>query len=115
MAPFDASVKLFTDEGEEYTSVEQILNIANYDVKDNKAIFFNTYRMDGPDANSILKNYAVGNFKKDLDNGKQRWEFIDVIKLSDFNKIRELEGKSTFTMKDDEVMLLSNFKLQNHL
>ena len=110
VAPFDASVKLFTDEGEEYTSVEQILNIANYDVKDNKAIFFNTYRMDGPDANSILKNYAVGNFKKDLDNGKQRWEFIDVIKLSDFNKIRELEGKSTFTMKDDEVMLLSNFK-----
>ena len=110
VAPFDASVKLFTDEGEEYTSVEQILNIAKYDVRDNKAIFFNTYRMDGPDANSILKNYAVGNFKKDLDNGKQRWESIDMIKLSDFNKIRELEGKSTFTMNDDEVMLLSNFK-----
>lgn len=110
VAPFDASVKLFTDEGEEYTSVEQILNIAKYDVKDNKAIFFNTYRMDGSDANSILKNYAVGSFKKDLDNGEERWEFIDVIKLSDFNKIRELEGKSTFTMNDDEVMLLSNFK-----
>ena len=110
VAPFDASVKLFTEEGEKYTSVEQILNIAKYDVKDNKAIFFNTYRMDGPDTNSILKDYAVGDFKKDLDNGKQRWESIDMIKLSDFNKIRELEGKSTFTMKDDEVMLLSNFK-----
>lgn len=110
VAPFDASVKLFTEEGEKYTSVEQILNIAKYDVKDNKAIFFNTYRMDGPDANSILKDYAVGDFKKDLDNGKQRWESIDMIKLSDFNKIRELEGKSTFTMNDDEVMLLSNFK-----
>lgn len=110
VAPFDASVKLFTEEGEKYTSVDQILNIAKYDVKDNKAIFFNTYRMDGPDANSILKDYAVGDFKKDLDNGKQRWESIDMIKLSDFNKIRELEGKSTFTMNDDEVMLLSNFK-----
>lgn len=110
VAPFDASVKLFTEEGDKYTSVGQILNIAKYDVKDNKVIFFNTYRMDGPDPNSILKNYAVGDFKKDLDNGKQRWESIDVIKLSDFNKIRELEGKSTFTMKDDEVMLLSNFK-----
>lgn len=110
VAPFDASVKLFTEEGEKYTSVDQILNIAKYDVKDNKAIFFNTYRMDGPDANSILKNYAVGSFKKDLDNGKERWESIDMIKLSDFNKIRELEGKSTFTMNDDEVMLLSNFK-----
>ena len=65
--------------------------------------------MDGPDPNSILKDYAVGEFKKDLDNGKQRWESIDLIKLSDFNKLRELEGKSTFTMNDDEVMLLSNF------
>ncbi len=110
VAPFDASVLLFTEDGEKYTSVYQILNIAKYDVKDNKAIFFNTYRMDGPDANSILKNYAVGSFKKDLDNGKERWESIDMIKLSDFNKIRELEGKSTFTMNDDEVMLLSNFK-----
>lgn len=110
VAPFDASVKLYTKEGNKYTSVEQILNIANYDVKDNKAIFFNTYRMDGPDVNSILKNYAVGDFKKDLDNGKQRWEFIDMIKLSDFNQLRELEGKGIFTMNEDEVMLLSNFK-----
>ena len=110
VAPFDASVKLFTAEGDKYTSIEQILDIAKYDVKNNKAIFFNIYRMDGPDANSILKNYAVGDFKKDLDNGKQRWEFIDMIKLSDFNKLRELEGKGIFTMNEDEVMLLSNFK-----
>ncbi|MDU4883073.1 ABC transporter permease [uncultured Clostridium sp.] len=109
VAPFDASVKLYTEEGDKYTSIEQLLNIAKYDFKDNKAIFFNTYRMDGPDPNSILKDYAVGEFKKDLDNGKQRWESIDLIKLSDFNKLRELEGKSTFTMNDDEVMLLSNF------
>lgn len=110
VAPFDASVGLFIEEGEKYTNLEQILNSAKYDVKDNKAIFINSYKMDGLDANSILKNYAVGDFKKDLDNGKQRRESIDVIKLSDFNKIRELEGKRTFTMNDDEVMLLSNFK-----
>lgn len=110
VAPFDASVGLFIEEGEKYTNLEQILNSAKYDVKDNKAIFINSYKMDGLDANSILKNYAVGDFKKDLDNGKQRRESIDVIKLSDFNKIRELEGKRTFTMNDDEVMLLSDFK-----
>ena len=110
VAPFDASVGLFIEEGEKYTNLEQILNSDKYDVKDNKAIFINSYKMDGLDANSILKNYAVGDFKKDLDNGKQRRESIDVIKLSDFNKIRELEGKRTFTMNDDEVMLLSDFK-----
>lgn len=110
VAPFDLSVRLFTEEGEEYTSVEQILSIAKYDVKDNKAIFFNTYRIEGADVNSILKNYAVGDFKKDLDNGKNSWGFVDAIKLSDFNKIRELNGESTFTMNDDEIMLLSNLK-----
>ncbi len=110
VAPFDLSVKLFTAEEEEYTSIEQILDLAKYDVKDNDAIFFNVYRMQGPDANSILKNYAVGEFKKELDNGKQRWEYIDIIKLSDFNNIRKLQGKSTFTINSDEVMLLSDFK-----
>ena len=110
VAPFDVSVKLFTDEGEKYTSVEQILNLAKYDVKDNNAIFFNTYKIDGPDVNSILKNYSVGDFKKSLDNGKERWGYIEAIKLSDFNKIRQLQGKSTFTMNEDEVMLLSNLK-----
>lgn len=110
VAPFDASVKLFTEEGEKYTSVEQILSTAKYDVKNNKAIFFNTYIMDGIGINSVLKDYAIGDFKKDLDNGEYNWRFVDVIKLSDFNKIRELKGESTFTMNDDEVMLLSNFK-----
>ena len=110
VAPFDVSVKLFTDEGEKYTSVEQVLNLAKYDVKDNNAIFFNTYKIDGPDVNSILKNYSVGDFKKNLDNGKERWGYIEAIKLSDFNKIRQLQGKSTFTMNEDEIMLLSNLK-----
>lgn len=110
VAPFDVSVKLFTDEGEKYTSVEQVLNLAKYDVKDNNAIFFNAYKIDGPDVNSILKNYSVGEFKKNLDNGKERWGYIEAIKLSDFNKIRQLQGKSTFTMNEDEVMLLSNLK-----
>lgn len=110
VAPFDVSVKLFTDEGEKYTSVEQVLNLAKYDVKDNNAIFFNTYKIDGPDVNSILKNYSVGDFKKNLDNGKERWGYIEAIKLSDFNKIRQLQGKSTFTMNKDEIMLLSNLK-----
>lgn len=110
VAPFDVSVKLFTDEGEKYTSVDQVLNLAKYDVKDNNAIFFNAYKIDGPDVNSILKNYSVGEFKKNLDNGKERWGYIEAIKLSDFNKIRQLQGKSTFTMNEDEVMLLSNLK-----
>ena len=110
VAPFDLSVKLFTEEGKEYTSVEQILSIAKYDVKDNKAIFFNTYEIEGADTNSILKNYAVGDFKKSLDNGDKSWGYVEAIKLSDFNKIRELNGESTFTMNEDEVMLLSNLK-----
>lgn len=108
-APYDASVKLFTEEGDKYTSVEEVYKDLNYNFKDNEVIFFNEYTLKGPDANSILKNYAVGNFKKELDNGKQRWEYIDVIKISDFNKIRKLNGENTFNINSNEVLLLSNY------
>lgn len=108
-APYDASVKLFTEEGDKYTSVEEVYKDLNYDFNDDNVIFFNGYTLKGPDPNSILKNYAVGNFKKELDNGKQRWERIDVIKVSDFNKIRELNGESIFTISGNQVLLLSNY------
>ncbi|WP_195986483.1 FtsX-like permease family protein [Clostridium sp. D53t1_180928_C8] len=110
IAPYDATVKLFTEEGDRYTSVEDVFKDLNYDFKDNDVIFFNGYTLNGPDINSILKNYAVGSFKKELNNGKQRWEWIDVIKVSDFNKIRQLNGKSTFKLNSNQVLLLSNSK-----
>lgn len=109
VVPFDASVKLFTDEENKYKSMEDVFKAINYDFNGKEPIFINGYIIDGIDANMILKDYAVGEFKKSLDNGKHRWEYIDAIKISDYNKIRSLYGKEPLSINDNEILVTSNF------
>ena len=109
VVPFDASVKLFTDEENKYESVEDIFKAINYNFNEKELIFINGYRIDGIDANMILKDYALGEFKKSLDNGKHRWEYIDAIKISDYNKIRSLYGEDPLSISDNEILVTSNF------
>lgn len=109
VVPFDASVKLFTDEENKYKSMEDVFKAINYDFNGKEPIFINGYIIDGIDANMILKDYAVGEFKKSLDNGKHRWEYIDAIKISDYNKIRSLYGEEPLNISDNEILVTSNF------
>lgn len=109
VVPFDASVKLFTDEENKYKSMEDVFKAINYDFNGKEPIFINGYIIDGIDANMILKDYAVGEFKKSLDNGKHRWEYIDAIKISDYNKIRSLYGEEPLSINDNEILVISNF------
>lgn len=109
VVPFDASVKLFTDEENKYKSMEDVFKAINYDFNGKEPIFINGYIIDGIDANMILKDYAVGEFKKSLDNGKHRWEYIDAIKISDYNKIRSLYGEEPLSINDNEILVTSNF------
>ena len=109
IAPYDASIKLFTDEENKYKSMEDVFKAINYDFNGKEPIFINGYIIDGIDANMILKDYAVGEFKKSLDNGKHRWEYIDAIKISDYNKIRSLYGEEPLSINDNEILVTSNF------
>lgn len=109
VVPFDASVKLFTDEENKYKSMEDVFKAINYDFNGKEPIFINGYIIDGIDANMILKDYAVGEFKKSLDNGKHRWEYIYAIKISDYNKIRSLYGEEPLSINDNEILVTSNF------
>lgn len=109
VVPFDASVKLFTDEENKYKSMEDVFKAINYDFNGKEPIFINGYIIDGIDTNMILKDYAVGEFKKSLDNGKHRWEYIDAIKISDYNKIRSLYGEEPLSINDNEILVTSNF------
>lgn len=109
VVPFDASVKLFTDEENKYKSMEDVFKAINYDFNGKEPIFINGYIIDGIDANMILKDYAVGEFKKSLDNGKHRWEYIDAIKISDYNKIISLYGEEPLSINDNEILVTSNF------
>ena len=109
VAPYDASIKLFTDEDSTYKSIEDVLKEINYEFEYSEPIFISGYIIDGIDANTILKDYAVGEFKKSLDEGKHRWERIDAIKISDYNKIRSLYGEEPLNISDNEILVTSNF------
>ena len=109
IAPYDASIKLFTDEDSTYKSMEDVLKEINYEFTNNEPIFISGYVIKGIDANTILKDYAVGEFKKSLDAGKQRWEYIDAIKISDYNKIRSLYGEESLNINNNEILVTSNF------
>ncbi len=109
IAPFDASVKLFTDEDSKYKSMEEVFKAINYDFKEEDPTFITSYTIDGIDPNTMLKDYSVGDFKKSLDDGKYRWEHIDALKISDYNKIRSLYGEKPLTISDSEILVTSNF------
>lgn len=109
IAPFDASVKLFTDEDSKYKSMEEVFKAINYDFKEEDPTFITSYTIDGIDPNTMIKDYSVGDFKKSLDDGKYRWEHIDALKISDYNKIRSLYGEKPLTISDSEILVTSNF------
>lgn len=109
VAPFDASIKLYIGEDSKYKSIKDIFKAINYDFNGEEPIFINAYTIDGIDANMILKDYAVGEFKKSLDDGKYRWEHIDAIKISDYNKIRGLYDEELLSISDNEILVTSNF------
>ncbi len=109
VAPFDASIKLYIGEDSKYKSIKDIFKAINYDFNGEEPIFINAYTIDGIDANMILKDYAVGEFKKSLDDGKYRWEHIDAIKISDYNKIRGLYDEEPLSISDNEILVTSNF------
>ena len=109
IAPFDASLKLFTDEDSKYKSMEEVFKAINYDFKEEDPTFITSYTIDGIDPNTMLKDYSVGDFKKSLDDGKYRWEHIDALKISDYNKIRSLYGEKPLTISDSEILVTSNF------
>ena len=109
IAPFDASVKLFTDEDSKYKSMEEVFKAINYDFKEEDPTFITSYTIDGIDPNTMLKDYSVGDFKKSLDDGKYRWEHIDALKISDYNKIRSLYGEEPLSINDNEILVTSNF------
>ena len=84
--------------------MEDVFKAIKYDFKEEDPVFITSYTIEGIDPNTILKNYSVGDFKKSLDDGKHRWEHIDAIKISDYNKIRSLYGEEPLTISNNEIL-----------
>lgn len=97
LTPFDASIVLRT-------------NDTNYDIKD----FLNKIDFK-KDENELYASYYKYTSKikiSDLFNPNKNESadkyFVDFIKLSDYNKMLELQGKNNIVLNDNEVIIFSN-------
>lgn len=94
VTPFDASITL-ENKDESYT-IKEVLNKFNFKISNNeKYVSYNVYRT-GMEVVDFLPEL------KDYNNS------IDVIKVSDYNRILNLKGEKEITLNNNEILILSN-------
>lgn len=105
--PFDVSISLYSDDS--IKTVEESLNAVNFKFEDTERyVYFDIY-----DSGVKLKNLIN---KKNLINRyilSDEFDFynIDLIKISDYNNIRNLKGENAISLKSNEVILSSNNRM----
>lgn len=102
--PFDVSARIINFEGSENKTIEQAIKELGFNFTDKeKYVVLQEYRLE-ESYGDILRGY--GKEDKFLDND---YSDMSALKISDYNKLRELNGQSSIDLKEDEVLVTSNF------
>ncbi len=105
--PFDASATMYINEEQSIISIEESLKKLNFQFDNSENYgFYNEYIIDTR-IKDLIGNYAEENFKKNLDDNSSKFN-VSAIKISEYNKIRELKGESSIDLKNNEVLVTSN-------
>ncbi|NFG20931.1 FtsX-like permease family protein [Clostridium botulinum] len=103
--PFDASGYMFMNEDSKLKNMNQALNELNFNFNEGENVeFYNEYRIEF-DIDNILKN-ADESTKRLV---QDRINEVSLVKISDYNNILKLKNKEKINLKDNEVMITSNF------
>lgn len=107
---FDASAQLTIDsEDQSIKNIKDYLDKMDFKFEDSeKHTFFNEYKLDIHLSN-LLNNYLSKQEKKDFNN-RFMDETISSLKISDYNSIRQLSGQQPIALKDDEILVVSNYE-----
>lgn len=98
--PFDASAFMYIDPEDNIKSIEESLKIMNVKLNENdKVAYYNEYEADTKITDLLLLN----DYDKNMDFK------VSYIKISDYNKMRELNNEKSINLNDDEVLITSNF------
>ena len=103
---FDVTFYSFTAGEDEGINPEKTLTNLGFDYKNKfkDYLSFNLYK--GEDGiKQYLYNYVDNKVKKSLDSYDSS---IDCISISDFNKLREMEGEERINLRNNELLLISN-------
>lgn len=101
--PFDAGIKIHGKQEPE----EIIKKMGLKFNQSEKFVSYKEYKIKY-DIEKLMLKYADEDTKKSI--SMVAWRGIDAIKISDYNKIQELKGKHPAILKDNEVLIASNFQ-----
>ncbi|MEF9990557.1 MAG: FtsX-like permease family protein [Romboutsia sp.] len=106
--PFDASASMYINEDDNVKSIEESLNNIGFEFNNNeKYSYYTEYKTNDTLVNALEK-YVNEDDKSNL--FKYADSSVRVISLSDYNKLKELEGKKSISLNDKDILFTSNNK-----
>lgn len=107
--PFDASVQVVNREGDNVLSPVDILKQLNYNLDEySNYNLLNQYVYD-MSTKDLLEKYTTTNDQKEILDIRG-FDKTNMIKLSEYNNIKKLKGEAAVDLKDDEVLVCSNYE-----
>ena len=98
--PYDASAYMYVSPEDKARDIEKSLQLIGIKFdKDDKVAYFNEYKDD-------KKIKDVITTSKDIKNSEY---LVYYVKVSDYNKLRELNNEKPINLKENEVLITSNF------
>lgn len=108
IAPFDASVRIYVNEEDEFKTLQDAMEYLKFDFNGNDYVFFDEYQLEGISLRELLLPYASEELKTLFNDGD--WENVSAISISDYNAIRKLLGKEPITLNSNQVLVSSDFE-----
>ncbi|MEK3980155.1 FtsX-like permease family protein [Psychrobacillus sp. FSL K6-2836] len=105
---FDASSWLMTDEEQKVNDIEEYLEIVNFEFEDyEKHSFYSVYELNLTLENLLfdyLSEQEIIDFRENYMDGP-----LSAMKISDYNSNLKLKGQEPIDLKDNEVLVVSNY------
>lgn len=104
--PFDATANMFINEEDKVKNIEDSLKNLDFKFNNNeKYAYFFEYTIDGK-FKDLFSKYM--NKEQKFDSKRYKYSKTYLIKISEYNKMRELQNKEAITLNDNEVLFTSN-------
>ncbi|WP_419725678.1 FtsX-like permease family protein [Terrisporobacter petrolearius] len=98
--PFDATGQMYVNEGDKMKDIKKSFDSMGIKLsKDDKVAYYNEYT----DKTLISDVISLNKDVKEIDPE------ISYVKISDYNKIRQLKNEDPINLKENEVLIMSNF------
>lgn len=104
--PFDASARIINFDENSTRTVDEALKEYGFNFTNKEEhVVLEEYRLE-ESYGDVLRGYGDGKGDKFLDNSYNK---MSALKISDYNKLRELNRQSSIDLKEDELLITSNF------